>query len=608
MVDDRAVPVPELRRLVAAVEEHAGRLLEADADRDPVAVVADALVDVYQALTTLLVGPADGAGQEVEAAGLLDDARPTTDPARALGALHEAVLELQPVLDGSRLRLAGGGSGRKAAGAYFTPAPLIEHLLDQALEPVLDEADDPRDVTVGDPACGSGLFLVGAARRIARRGVPLAEAVQQLHGADTDAAAVELARLCLRLEAPISPEPSGLRCTDALLDDHWPPQDLDVVVGNPPFLNQLERLTAHAPGVAARLHERSPGVLRPYTDVSAVFLHRAVGWVRPGGRVALVQPQSLLAARDAASVRADVGARCALESLWASDSPVFAARVLTCAPVLRRGGHQLAVRRFHGPAFEELPALEDPDLDGAWSYLLAAGLGIPEVALGRGHGTLGDVADCTADFRDQYYGLRPYVEEATACPDGLPLVTSGLIDPAMCLWGSRPTRFLKQHWEAPVVGRQVLDDPGLGGWARARLVPKVLVGTQAKVVEAVADERGRWLPSVPTITVVPIRTDLWHVLAVLLAPPVAAYAAASYAGTALSMRAIKLSARQVAGLPLPPASPTWDAAAEAVRRAQHEPDRRAAHLTEAARSMCEAYGAGTDVLDWWLERARLNPS
>ena len=71
-----------------------------------------------------------------------------------------------------------------------------------------------------------------------------------------------------------------------------------VVVGNPPFLNRLERRTAPDRELGRRWSEESRGALRGYTDVSAVFLHRATAWLRPGGRVALVQPQSLLAARD----------------------------------------------------------------------------------------------------------------------------------------------------------------------------------------------------------------------------------------------------------------------------------------------------------------------
>ena len=588
-MDGGAARVPALERFVAAVEQVGSELLRDEPGQDPAVVTRTALARVYR----------DGGR------ALLDGATdPATEPALALGALHEALLELSPTVDRDRLVLAGQGHGRKAAGAWFTPAPLVEHLLDEALEPALDEADDPSAVTVCDPACGSGVFLVAALRRIVRRGVRAERAVGQLHGADTDPAAVELSRLCLRLAAGAAPPRGNLRTTNPLLDDDWPSRAFDVVVGNPPFLNRLERLTATTTEDARALAVRSAGTLRPYTDISAVFLQRAVAWVGPGGRVALVQPQSVLAARDAARVRAYLASACALDALWASDRPIFAAGVLTCAPVLRRGAPQGPVRRSHGADFEVLEPAAEPDLTGEWSHLLAAALGIPRVELAVDRGRLGDVAACTADFRDQYYGLAPHVREAADCPDGVPLLTSGLLDPAACLWGTRPTRFLKQRWEAPVVARDVLADPALGPWARSRLVPKVVVGTQGRVVEAVADEAGTWLPSVPTITVVPAEAHrLWHLLAVLLAPPVAAHAATSYAGTALSMRAIKLSARQIAALPLPGRSGPWDAAADAVRRAQRDPATRAARLVEAGALMCEAYGAGRDVLEWW--RARL---
>lgn len=68
------------------------------------------------------------------------------------------------------------GNDRKTTGAYYTPTSLIDCLLDSALDPLLDEADraaDPEEallaLTVCDPACGSGHFLVAAAKRIAAR-------------------------------------------------------------------------------------------------------------------------------------------------------------------------------------------------------------------------------------------------------------------------------------------------------------------------------------------------------------------------------------------------------------------------------------------------------
>jgi hypothetical protein len=282
--------------------------------------------------------------------------------------------------------------------------------------------------------------------------------------------------------------------------------------------------------------------------------------------------------------------------------------VLTCAPVLRRAAPQGPVRRSHGPHFEAVAARDvgPADLEGEWSFLLAAGLGVPELVLAHAPGTLGDVATCTADFRDQYYGLAPYVHEAAEHPDGSPLVTTGLVEPAACLWGTRPARFLKRQWQAPVVDVAAMGEhPALGRWAEARLVPKVLVGTQGKVVEAVADEHGRWLPSVPTITVVPARERLWHVLAVLLAPPVAAHAAATYAGTALTMRAIKLSASQVARIPLPTDDIAWDEAATLVRHAQHDAQQRRALVVEAGRVMCRGYRVPEEpVMGWWSDRLR----
>jgi SAM-dependent methyltransferase len=541
-------------------------------------------------------------------------AEPGPDDHVGLGALHEQLLTLRPVLDGGRLRFVPGGTARKTRGAWFTPPALVEHLLDQTLEPALEEADDPSTVTVLDPACGSGAFLVAAVRRIARRGLDHLDracAVTQVHGVDLDPTAVELARVCLWLELVrpgerVAMPPLPLRVDDALLGAEIGPE-LDVVVGNPPFLNQLERLTATSAEVSRRLDERSGGVLRAYTDLSAVFLHRSTGWVRDGGRIGLVQPQSVLAARDAAGVRRELARTCALEHLWASDVPVFEVPVLTCAPVLRKGAPQGEVRRSHGPRYQEVPArgVTSGQLDGEWSFLLAAGLGVPELRLATG-GTLGDVATCTADFRDQYYGLEPYVREGAECPDGSPLVTSGLVEPAACLWGVRPARFQKRRWQAPVVDvASMPDDAPLSRWAANRLVPKVLVGTQGKVVEAVVDEDGRWLPSVPTITVVAPRDRLWHVLAVLLAPPVAAHAAATYAGTALTMRAIKLSASQVARLPLPTRDDAWDEAASLLRQAQRDPDGRRSLLQQAGRTMCRAYGVEEQpVLGWWSDRLR----
>ncbi len=252
-----------------------------------------------------------------------------------------------------------------------------------------------------------------------------------------------------------------------------------------------------------------------------------------------------------------------------------------------------------------------------WGALAAPAFGIPSVDLATGAGTLGDLATCTADFRDQYYGLVPHVRDTAGRhlgPEEVPLVTSGLIDPAECRWGTARTRFARQGYAAPAVDLASLRDTDarLAAWAAARLVPKVLVAGQGRVIEAVADPDGRWLPSVPVVSVVPHdRADVWRVLAVLLAPPVVAHAAARYLGTGLAPGSVKVSARQVAALPLPTDAGAWaEGVALATAVQSVDPEERAALLERLAAVMTAAYGLDADhpARAWWTERVRGRPA
>ncbi|MCI4042320.1 DNA methyltransferase [Streptomyces sp. TRM75563] len=170
--------------------------------------------------------------------------------AEELGSVYESLLELEPKHSTAERTFAlveVAGNTRKTTGSYYTPSSLIECLLDSALEPVIAEAvkrgeeaatksgaigpvdsivNELLSLTVCDPACGSGHFLVAAARRIAKQVAAVRErnpeptlnsvrhalhevVARCIYGVDLNPMAVELAKVSLWLEALEPGKPLG---------------------------------------------------------------------------------------------------------------------------------------------------------------------------------------------------------------------------------------------------------------------------------------------------------------------------------------------------------------------------------------------------------------
>ena len=178
-----------------------------------------------------------------------------------LGSVYESLLELVPTVDvhacsfdfvGRTDAASTAGNARKLTGSYYTPDSLVQELIRSALEPVIEQrlASSPAApeaallaIRVIDPACGSGHFLLAAARRLAERLAllrsvasgyegairpkdyrhALREVVAHcIYGVDRNPMAVELARMALWLEGfeegrPLDFLDHHLQIGDALL-------------------------------------------------------------------------------------------------------------------------------------------------------------------------------------------------------------------------------------------------------------------------------------------------------------------------------------------------------------------------------------------------------
>lgn len=168
---------------------------------------------------------------------------------------------------------------RETGGLWYTPPQLAEWMAGFTLarQPCCDLPGCALRVMALDPACGAGVFLLAAARQIARvyaevatgRDEPPAWAVQTVlpvvmsecvFGIDTDPVAVDLAKSVLWLEVggtrPITWMDDNIICGDALAGDS--PKTLEcrlddpdplIILGNPPY---RENAKGAAPWIEAR--------------------------------------------------------------------------------------------------------------------------------------------------------------------------------------------------------------------------------------------------------------------------------------------------------------------------------------------------------------------
>lgn len=207
---------------------------------------------------------------------------------------------------------------KDASSSIYTPPALVRLMLEETLS--WDRLDKlmAGDGVILDPACGSGVFLVEAYRRLVlhwrwrhnweRPGIDdLRPLLQRVHGIDLEDGAVELAAfsLCLSLCDALQPEEirSSVKLFPPLADvtlhhscffdakaSGLVTAPVAVIVGNPPFESSLTTDGAMR-SYAAYIKEH--GVLAD-KQLAYLFLHDAMEMLAPNGVLAMVEPAGFL--------------------------------------------------------------------------------------------------------------------------------------------------------------------------------------------------------------------------------------------------------------------------------------------------------------------------
>ena len=488
---------------------------------------------------------------------------------------------------------------RKTAGAFYTPLDVAEKLTEVAV------LEGP----VVDPACGGGIFLLSAAKRLAALGGdPKEIARNQIFGSDIDEWAVAVCRWELAHWAGIEPEEvQGVTKADPLTEkpSGWPDQ-FGAVIGNPPFLSQLHRTTSRTADRREELRSRYGNLLKAYTNEAWLFLAMGLELLAPQGQMLLIQPLSLIGARDASEIRKKILTEASLVGLWVDQSTVFIGHTEVCAPIVRNSLiDKKQVVRYTGRTIQEVSSVEQPSDPEDWGGLIADLMGLPSTEF-TGSGQVEHKATTTAGFRQHFYGLVPGVSEQKEEEIKHPLITTAMVDPFNCLWGQKSVQFDGKKWERPVVDLNLVAefDKAVGEWMRKRQRPKLLISTQTKVIEVVVDEKGDWVPLTPLIIVEPQEEDLWALAASLSSPIVSALAARQTAGAARSVSRITLSARQLLNLPLPSDKQALNEAIEIAQFIHKSSDRNLERSWLLfGETINRAYATkNEDLISWWWNR------
>ena len=185
------------------------------------------------------------------------------------------------------------GKASRFSGAYFTPTPLVRTLVEQCITP---EILARPELTILDPACGSGEFLRECVRQLTLHAY---SGRLRIVGYDVSPPAVLMARFALAQETRhLGTAEVSIKHCDALATD-WP-TNVDVCLMNPPYAS-WRTLPEGARAILSTALKELAGA-RP--DLAFAFLLKGAECLGPGGLLGAVVPASMLDGESAHPLRA----------------------------------------------------------------------------------------------------------------------------------------------------------------------------------------------------------------------------------------------------------------------------------------------------------------
>lgn len=299
--------------------------------------------------------------------------------ADVLGNIYEQYLATVMREGGSLVEKEGK---RKEMGIYYTPTYIVDYIVKNTLGELVARAktaDDLRKITVLDPACGSGSFLIRTFETLREEYSKKDGGDQQMltenmsknandiltrniHGVDLDVKAIEIAELNLLLRAAVRrgllpPLSDNIKRGNSLISGtkeeleerfgpHWKEKHpfnweeefssvmknggFDVVVGNPPYGANIEEKEKE------HIKNKFKSATGRY-DTYYYFIERGIRLLKNGGTLGFIVPDTWLTNHQTYNLREVILEECSISEIVSLPQDVFPdANVDTCIIIVKK--------------------------------------------------------------------------------------------------------------------------------------------------------------------------------------------------------------------------------------------------------------------------------
>ncbi len=488
--------------------------------------------------------------------------------ATALGEIYEQVLSHSP-------------TEKKTGGAYYTPAQLVDFVVDNTVR--VWEKEFP---TVLDPACGGGVFLVAAYQELLDgrsqdmgRSLTRVEREQILldciHGVDINPQAVTVTKLSLLLKLLENQPPSqqplpdlshNIHCGNAVIDEDFElynssrssPQSsplssplswqkafpkvlqsggFNIVIGNPPYVDS-EWMTKYLSGWRQYCTHHYKSAIGNW-DLFCVFIEKSLTLCRSDGFISLVVPNKLASADYASGARSLLTTDSQIITLHDySQSAAFGAAVYPLVFVAKKGSGQLD-KQEPGAVWAIAATVQQSQLlDRLRDHFSK----LEAIAQVNGAATVAEA-----------YAMQELIDEGQPQEEGqsnnhLRMVNSGTIDRYCFLWGKKPMRYLGQSYLHPVIVKSDRLPPKRLQQAKQ---PKIIVSGMTKRLECSLDQDGSFLAGKSTSIIFISQTcDLYYLLGILNSRLISFYLKSYFSGNSLKGNYFRISSPQLRQVPI----------------------------------------------------------